>query len=500
MADTGRLPLLRDPLLAVYAFVVLAFALPGRLILEPLGSVGNPAALAALAAAVAYALGRLAPGSLATGLQPVRTAVYLFAAGTVLAYAVGLARPLLSYEASSMDRTLIASVGFIGLALLTADGVRSREHLERLLKLLVLGGTFMAGLGIVQFVTGARPQDYIAVPGLALQDVEINAERSFLTRVMGTAVHPIEYGVVLAVLLPVALHLATTSRTGVRPSRWWWVAVGVITVGIPMSISRSSILGIAVGGAMMAVAWSWRRRWNLLAAGVLLLVAMRLAFPGLLGTLRSAFLFLGEDPSIEGRTQDYPLVWAYFVERPWLGRGLGTFPPEAYFFLDNEYLNRLLTGGVVGVAVLAVLLVVAMSTGRGVYHHGVDPTSRSLGQALAASTAVSAVTWFTFDGLGFRMAAGVAFILMGAAGALWRLEVGRPRWGEQLDRTRPELDLPPRERRPGPITRWLARPDQGDPALDEDRGSAPDLAPDSARSSAPDSAPDVVPTGRGWTP
>ncbi len=444
--STTRFPLLRDPLLGVYLFLLVGFLLPARLIVEPLGGAGAPATLVALGVAVAYAVARLLPGALADGTQPVRTALLAFAAVTVLGYGVGLSRTLLTIEATSMDRALVASVGYIGLGLVVADGVRSREHLDRLLRMLVGGGVLLATMGILQFVVGIKPDDYLRVPGLALQEVTVNAERSFLTRVMGTTLHPIEYGVVLAVILPIALHYATTSRDGIRPSRWWWVAAGVVAIGTPMSVSRSSILGIAIGGLVLAAAWSWRRRVNLLVAALLVLVAMRAAFPGLLGTLKSYFLAYGQDPSIEGRTQDYPIAWAYIQQRPWLGRGLGTFPPEAYFYLDNEYLNRILTGGIIGLAALVVLLLVGLGTARGVYHHAVDATSRSLGQALTASIAVTAFTWFTYDGLAFRLAAGVGFITLGAAGALWRLEVGRLRWGTAVDRSRPELVLAPRGR------------------------------------------------------
>lgn len=455
MPATTRIPLLRDPLLGVYLFLLVGFLLPARLIVGPLGGVGAPATLIALGVAVAYAVARLLPGALADGTQPVRTALLAFAAVTVLGYGVGLARTLLAVEAASMDRALVASVGYIGLALVVADGVRSRAHLDRLLRLLVVGGVLLSAMGILQFVTGLTPDTYLRVPGLQMQDVTVNASRSFLTRVMGTTLHPIEYGVVLAVILPFALHYATTSRDGLRPSRWWWVAAGMIVVGIPMSVSRSSILGIAVGGVILAMAWGWRRRVNLVVAGLLMLVAMRAAFPGLLGTLKSYFFAFGKDPSIEGRTQDYPVAWQYIQERPWLGRGLGTFPPEAYFYLDNEYLNRILTGGVIGLAVLIALLLVAMGTARGVFHHAADQTSRALGQALTASIAVTAFTWFTYDGLAFRLAAGVGFITIGAAGALWRLEVGHRRWGTDVDHTRPEIVLAPRPRRSGDLDHRL---------------------------------------------
>ena len=47
------------------------------------------------------------------------------------------------------------------------------------------------------------------------------------------------------------------------------------------------------------------------------------------------------------------------------------------------------------------------------------------------------VTWVTYDGLGFRVNAGHAFILFGAVGALWRLEVGGLRWGHGIRKGMP---------------------------------------------------------------
>ena len=436
-----RRPLLRDPLLVVYAFVVLAFLLPGRLIVAPLGALGNPATIAMIGAAVLYALARLVGGHLSSGRQPMRTMLVVLGTVFLISYAAGQTRPLSAAEASGSDRTLITFVGYLGLALLTMDAVRDRLHIERLLRVVVVSASLFAVLGIAQWVTGADPEQYLVVPGLTLQEADITLERSLFTRIKSTALHPIEFGVVLAVVLPIALHFAllggTGRRDGTRPSRWNWLPVVLILVAIPLSVSRASVLGVAVGGAVAAAAWSWRVRLNAVVAGLAILVAMRAAFPGVLGTLLATFQWLGSDPSIEGRTQDYPIAMGYIVERPWLGRGLGTFTPEEYFFLDNEYLGQLLTGGLLAVTALIVLFLLATGLGRGVYHHATSPRARSLGQSLAAATAVSAVTWFTYDGLGFRLNAGLAFILIGATAALWRLEVGRFWWGENLDRTRP---------------------------------------------------------------
>ena len=473
---------MRDPMLVVYLFLLAGFLLPGRLIVEPLGSLGAPATLLSLAAAVLYAFGRLVPDTLANGLQPIRTAIVVFGATALLSYGVALTRALSGSEASGSVRSLASHLGFIGLGLLVADAVRDREHLDRLLRLVVWLASVFAVIGIVQYVLGLDPEDYITVPGLVLQEVDINVQRSFLFRVKGTALHPIEFGVVLAVVLPVALHYAMFP--GDRPTRWRWLPTLLLLVAIPMTVSRSSALGILIGGALVMVTWPWKLRVRALLAGLVLAVAMRAAFPGLLGTLRSMFLFVDEDPSIEGRTKDYPAVIEYVSQTPWLGRGLGTFTPEQYFFLDNEYLNRLLTGGVVALVVLIALFAVAMGLGRGVYHHATDPSGRALGQALTAATAVSAFAWLTYDGLAFRLNAGLAFILMGAAGALWRLEVGRMHWGRNVDRSRP-VTL-------GEETTGRVTPVQAGAVVAEEHRRSQDLA--TARGPRPSRTP-AVPAG-----
>ena len=435
---TGSPPRLgRDPLIAVYAFLLAAFLIPGRMLVEPLGALGHPATIIALGAALLYGLARLLGGHLALGRQPMRTMFLVFGTVALIAYLSAHLRPLSMAEAAGAERAIFTVIGLLGLGLLTADAVRDKDHLERLLRLVVAGAAVFAAMGVLQWLTGLSPTSYVLVPGLTLQDVDINVERSDFTRVQSTALHPIEFGVVLAVTLPIALHFALVGRDGRRPSMWNWVPVFMILFAVPLAVSRASVLGVAVAGLVASVAWSWRVRLNALFAAALILLAMRAAFPGVLGTLVSTFLFFDEDPSIEGRTQDYPKALAYISERPWFGRGLGTFTPEQYFFLDNEYLGQILTGGVVAVLTMAALFLLAMGLGRGVYHHSRDPWARSLGQSLTAATAVSAVTWFTYDGMAFRLNAGLAFVLMGATAALWRLEVGRLRWGTGANRHRP---------------------------------------------------------------
>ncbi len=77
-------------------------------------------------------------------------------------------------------------------------------------------------------------------------------------------------------------------------------------------------------------------------------VGLRLAIPGLVGTLYSLFSNLQNDPSVSGRTSDYAVVLGLFDQHAILGRGLFTFVPRYYRILDNQYLMILVELGVVG--------------------------------------------------------------------------------------------------------------------------------------------------------
>jgi polysaccharide biosynthesis protein PslJ len=67
------------------------------------------------------------------------------------------------------------------------------------------------------------------------------------------------------------------------------------------------------------------------------------------------------------------------------------------------------------------LFVTGWSLARRVRRMSTDSAERDLAQSLAASTAVAGLTFGTFDALGFPMATGLTFLLLGCVGALWRL-------------------------------------------------------------------------------
>lgn len=411
------------PFLAVV--MLSAYLLPPRLVVSGLGAAGRPVMILGFVLLMWWLATRAVPGLATYGRQPVRVTIGVFLVAYLLSYIAGYRRVLDAVESSSADRGLLVTFALIGIALATADGISTRAGLDRLLKRLLLAGMGMAFVGHVQALAGIDLTRYIRPPGLSLNAPPIGLGArgvgDAFTRVAGTSGHYIEYGVLLAMLLPLAIHYAFFARTtGER--QWRWFVVLFLGAGIPFSISRSAIVALGVGLVTLFLAWTLRRQFNALLALVILTVGFRVVQPGLLGTLRSLFANVENDPSIQNRTADYAVVWEYVVVRPWLGIGQGTALPERTLLLDNQFLGTVLAGGLIGLSALILLFAVPFCLARRIRRNGADEETRHLGQALAALVVVATVSSFTFDSMAFSTFAATFYLAVGAIGALWRLD------------------------------------------------------------------------------
>jgi O-antigen ligase len=92
-----------------------------------------------------------------------------------------------------------------------------------------------------------------------------------------------------------------------------------------------------------------------------------------------------------------------------------------YVLLDNQYLGIILEMGFVGLVSTVALFLSGIFCARGARRRSTDQSQRQLGQALVASVLVSMTGFLTFDALGFPMASGLLFLLLGCCGAHWRL-------------------------------------------------------------------------------
>jgi O-antigen ligase len=318
---------------------------------------------------------------------------------------------------------MLFAAGLIGVALLTMDGIRSQDRLNTVLKCLVVIGTISGGLGLLSFFLGLYPLNHLKIPGLSAtvgDSLSFIGDRSNFRRVAGTARHPIEFGVLMAIVFPLALHYALTTP---RPrNRRWWLCFLIIASAIPMSLSRSAIIGVVCASLVLFFTWPRRRRMRTLVIVPVYLVGMRFLVHGLLGTLRNLFTGAKKDNSITHRTDNYKRIGSLVRHQFFFGGGFGTYiPTRNEYVLDNAYLGHLFETGVIGLGILLLLFFAAFFVARGARRRSVRTADRDLAQALAAAMAAVIPSFFTFDAFGYPMATGTVFFIIGCCGAAWRL-------------------------------------------------------------------------------
>ena len=406
-------------LITIY-IILLAF-LPSALVWSPLGGSGGPANMFAAALLAWYILQWLQPrAALARGTQPIRTAAILFACAGVASYVSANRHALPLLERNAADRALISLAGCLAVLLLAADGLGRWQDLHVVLGRIVNCVTVLAAVGITQFVTGLNVVKYISIPGLitkvSLTDLSI---RDGFDRPSATTAHPLEFAAVLALCLPLALHRARFAAPGRRAGRWLQVAL--ITGALPMTISRSAVLGLGAVALTLLPTWPKRQRRiaYLFMAGSIGLLWV--AVPSVLTVFQHLFAQIGSESSSQSRVNAYSSAVPFISQHPWFGRGLHTFLPQTYFFVDNQYLISLIETGFAGLLTLLALFATGWFAARSARRVVRDVQTRDLLQSLAGSVAAGAVSFATFDALSFTIATGLTFLLLGCVGAAWRL-------------------------------------------------------------------------------
>jgi hypothetical protein len=414
-----------DVVTLLTAYLLLLFFIPSTLVFGPLGGAGTPAMVAALCILLWYIaswiVGRVTPSR---GGRPVRVAMFVFSLAVLASFVAAMTRNITQMEVLSADRALIILTAWVGLVVVMSESITSYERLDTLLRRAVVAGSVVGAIGIFQYYSGVDITKYFQIPGLVPRvDITTLLSRNGLNRPSSTATQPIEFGVVMAMLLPFALQQAMAAeRPGKMNSKFRrWAPVLLIAFAVMASVSRSGIIGVAVAMLFLLPTWNRQRRLTALVAVVLGAMAMKAAAPGLIHTLITYFSQLSGNSNpyatAQARTNDYAYVFHYVAQRPWFGMGFGTFVPGLYIFTDNMYLNGFAEIGYLGVAALLVLYFAGLHCAAAGRRRTRDERRREIGQAMVASIAVGIVASATFDSLSFPMFSGLFFLIMGASGA-----------------------------------------------------------------------------------
>jgi hypothetical protein len=281
-------------------------------------------------------------------------------------------------------------------------------------------GTIVAAIGYYDFFSATNIADSIHIPGLQTSVAQVTAmDRGSFTRPRSTTAQPLEFGGMLAILVPFAIQQAFDPvRRHLHVVRRWGPVL-IMAGALPLTVSRTSIIGMLLIALVMVPRWKPQRRWAALGLMTASVAGFKVIIPGLIGTITTLFATFinNSDSSTQARTVKYSAIVPYLEERPLFGRGFGTFTPDLYFFTDNQYMLSLAEMGLLGLIALFTLFITGIHQGGSIRRLARTESDRELGQAFFASSLVALVISATFDSLSFPMFAGMFFLTLGAGGS-----------------------------------------------------------------------------------
>jgi hypothetical protein len=411
-----------DAATVISFMIALLLLIPSRLLVPGLPDVGRPALIVCLVMFAWWVLVRLTSSRLVlAGPQPIRWAIWAFALSMVISYAIGQLRGLSTLEANGANNEMLWFCTFMGVALMTADGISNWLRLHVVLRTLVVCGAIMAGIGLIQYVTKIDITQYLNIPGLVSKRAALGFEdRGDGIRVASTATHYIELSAALATILPFGIHYAIFTKER-KPRIWYTIAALTIAAGIAVTISRTGMLALGIVLFTIFPVWTWRLRYNVFIVIGSALAAFAVIQPGLLKTLTSLFDDPSQNPAFTVREARYPYVFHFVDQRPWFGRGTGTYVNPQYWVLDNQWLDLLITNGIVGVTIVALVHITGVTVGILAARRARTMELKSICAAAVAGQFIAPVVAGTFDSFAFMTYSTLIALTLGLCGTVWRL-------------------------------------------------------------------------------
>jgi O-antigen ligase len=409
----------RTPWLLAFLCILIP-ALPSSVVVAgPLKSNGSPARMIAVMFFGLTVLGfilirRTAP---TRTLRPGIAFILLFFLLELAVYGVGLTHWDFPVIEASKTRGLILVIAFTGLTLYVMTRIETTRQRTVLLGCLAIGLTFACLVGLLQ-KTGIDLRFLFQPPGFVVGvDYLAFYERYGARRVWGTSIHPLEFSVLAAATVPLTIHFARYAAN--RQVRWLaMLACGVALSALPASVSRSGFVALAM--ALLVYMWSFKVRD--LAVGLLAATAAVVgyisAFPASANAFWQTIINSEQDTSVTGRTQDYAAVGDAFRAHPVFGLGLGNVLPKGASdgFLDNEWLQATVQGGIVGVTAMIALAAGGIFGISAALRTASMPRERDQAYMIGSIFVAILSSSFTMD---LFFCHQVSFILLISIGLLW---------------------------------------------------------------------------------
>jgi hypothetical protein len=358
-----------------------------------------------------------------TGLEP---PVIAFATAILISLALNIGRVNAVSDIVAKQVTFFLS--FFLTTYFVASVVRSQGQMDRMLRLIVLCGTVVAGAALFEWRSGENMFNGLGtvLPFLQYQDIGDAMLRGNGARALASAQHPIALGAVLVMLLPLTVYLF--KRDG---RSYWLVCAALLTLGALASGSRTAALMLIT----LALVFFWLKRAEAVKLAPMLLpliLVCQIVMPGTLGTFKGILQpsHIVKEQSTEmgsgsGRIADLGPSLEQFSQAPFVGVGFGTRlttaddPVNGAQILDDQWLGLLLEAGALGA--LALLWLFVRTVRRLARRARSDNSPESwLATTLAAAITAYGVGMITFDAFAFIQVTFFFFVMVGFTAVLTR--------------------------------------------------------------------------------
>jgi O-antigen ligase len=331
----------------------------------------------------------------------------------------------LAPSASRADALTFAAVA---ACLLAAAAVRERSYRRVVAFALLVSGVFQVLYGAAALASRRDTiwGEVVGAAGSRLRGTFINADHlAFYLELVLSVAFAWGWWAVRRAREAIALERRIALVAG--PAIVW----ATLFVGLAFTGSRAGLIAAVTGtvaqGLLIAAS---RRRWRFGMIGVLLsLVGFgAVAVVGLQQGLGRWLATSQHELAWNDRLRVYAASWDLWQRFPWTGTGLGTFRDAfpllaareltgvSYWHVHNDYLELLVTTGVVGAVLLAVAAGVVVVRLARVLREG--KRSEDRGAALAALGAVAAVAVHSFFDFGLSMPANAVTLVVVVGAAL----------------------------------------------------------------------------------
>jgi O-antigen ligase len=369
-------------------------------------------------------------------LTPAHGPIFVFLALAVFSFVAGTPNGPLTPNLLRQFAELLIN---IALCFVVVDYSDNWEKFSRLARVILLGGTAAAILGIGLYLlppaTANRLLSALSVFGYPGGDVlrYIEDDPANAQRAIGTAVDPNFFGGVLAtvggLLAPQVL-----SRKPVLGSRLLSLgAFGIILGCLLLTFSRGAMVGLALGMTLVAML-RYRRLLIVMAAAVVVILILPATRDYVLHFLQGV---QGQDLATQMRFGEYKDALILIQRYPVLGVGFSGAPEiDIYLGVSSAYLLIAEQMGLIGLAVflvsMAAVFIWSFSRRRWLYAAadslaGQGRLALWLGAhaGLAAALVVGVVDHYFFE-LSFQPAGSLFWIFVGLCLAATRLAGAAP--------------------------------------------------------------------------